>query len=378
MLQFLSMGIFSRKTEAVQTNDKPSILAQYDPQVLSTPLLTSLVPAMSMSRELALEIPSVARARNLICATIAAMPLELYRKSTGEELGKPVWLDQPSFNQPRSVTIAYTVDSLLFYGFALWKIVERYQEDGRPSRYEWVPNQRITPYYGTSEGHYIEGYYIDQIFYSNNDVVTFQSLNDGVLTTAARVLRGALDLEIASTLAASTPMPSGYIKNTGADLDPKEVQGLLAAWKQARSSRSTAYLTSTLEYSATAFSPKDMMYNEAKQEYATQIARAMNIDAFYLSADANNSMTYSNLLDSRKQFVSLTLQPFITAVEDRLSMNDVTAAGNEVRFDLDKSFLRANPIDDLAVIEKLLSLGLITVEQAMEMTDLTPNGNEGL
>jgi HK97 family phage portal protein len=372
------MGLF-RKTETITNVDKRStLIAQYDPQVLSTPLLTSLVPAMSMSRELALEVPSVARARNLICATIAAMPLELYRKSTGEEIGKPIWLDQPSFNQPRSVTIAYTIDSLLFYGFSLWKIVERYQEDGRPSRFEWIPNQRITAYYGTSEGHYIEGYYIDQIFYSNNDVVTFQSLNDGILTTGARVLRGALDLEIASTLAAATPMPSGYIKNTGADLDPKEVQGLLAAWKLARSNRSTAYLTSTLEYSPTSFSPKDMMYNEAKQEYATQVARLMNVDAFYLSADANNSMTYSNLLDSRKQFVSLTLQPFITAVEDRLSMNDVTANGNEVRFDLDKSFLRANPMDELAVIEKMLLLNLITVEQAMEMTDLTPNGNEGL
>lgn len=371
------MGIFS-KTEATNKSKPSSILAQYAPQILSSPLLTSIVPSQSITRELSLEVPSVVRARNLICATIAAMPLELYRKSTGEAIGKPVWLDQPAYNQPRSVTIAYTVDSLLFYGFALWRITERYQEDGRPSRFEWVPNTRITPYYGTSEGLYIEGYYIDQVFYSNNDVVTFQSLNDGVLTSGARVLRGALDLEIASTLATSTPMPSGVLKNVGADLDPKEVQGLLAAFKTARTQRSTAYLTSTLEYQAMSFSPKDMMYVDAKENYATQIARLFNVDAFYLSADANNSMTYSNLLDSRKQFVSLTLQPFITAVEDRLSMNDVTANGNEVRFDIDRTFLRANPIDDLLVIEKMLALGLITVEQAMAMTDLTPNGNGGI
>ena len=371
------MGLF-RKTEATPQTDKPSIIAQYAPQVLSTPVLTSLVPAQSITRELALEIPAVVRSRDLICNTIAAMPLELYRKSTGEELGKPVWMDQPSFNQPRSVTIAYTVDSLMFYGFALWIVKERYQEDGRPSRYEWIPNQRVTPFYGDSEGHYIEGYYVDQYFYSNDDVVTFQSLSDGILTKGARVLRGALDLEIASTLATSTPMPSGILKNTGADLDPKEVQGLLASWKQARANRSTAYLTSTLEYQATAFSPKDMMYQDAKENYATQISRLFNIDAFYLSADANSSMTYTNLLDSRKQFVSLTLQPYITAIEDRLSMNDVTANGNEVRFDLDDSFLRANPMDDLLVIEKLLSLGLINVEQAMEMTDLTPNGSNGM
>jgi hypothetical protein len=59
-------------------------------------------------------------------------------------------------------------------------------------------------------------------------------------------------------------------------------------------------------------------------------------------------------------------------------MNDITSMQNEVRFDLDASFLRANPMDELLVIEKLLSLGLITPEQAMEMTDLTPNGSEGM
>jgi len=369
----MTMGLFTRKESNTKNSD---LLAQYAPQVLSNNYYYAVAPVID--RATALEVPSVVRARNLICGTIASMPLELYRKSTGEELGKPVWMDQPSPNQPRAITISYTVDSLIFHGWSLWKITSRYSEDGRPASFEWVPNSRITPQYEGYNNYYISGYEIDGVIYSNDDVVTFQSLNDGILTTGARVLRGAVDLEIASTLAAATPQPAGILKNTGADLDPKEVQGLLASWRQARSQRTTAYLTSTLEYQANSFSPKDMMYNEAKQDYATQIARLMNLDAFYLSADANNSMTYSNLLDSRKQFVSLTLQPFITAIEDRLSMNDVTANGNEVRFDLDKSFLRANPMDDLLVIEKMLTLGLITVEQAMAMTDVTPNGSNGM
>lgn len=364
------MGIFTRKEQP-----KPDLLAQYAPQVIQNGLTSSFIT--NISRNSALEIPSVARARNLICSTIAAMPLELYRKSTGEEIGKPVWLDQPAVNQPRAVTIAYTVDSLLFYGWALWLIKSRYQEDGRPASFEWINNSRITPQY-SNDDYTITGYAIDGVTYSNDEVVTFQSLNDGILTTGARVLLGALELEKASTISATNPQPSGVLKNTGADLDPKEVQGLLAAWKSARQNRTTAYLTSTLEYQPTSFSPKDMMYIEAKQDYATQIARLMNIDAFYLSADANNSMTYSNLLDSRKQFVSLSLQPFISAIEDRLSMNDVTAMGNEVRFDVDHSFLRANPMDELLVIEKMLSLGLIDINQAMEMTDLTPNGSNGM
>ncbi len=81
-------------------------------------------------------------------------------------------------------------------------------------------------------------------------------------------------------------MPSGYIKNTGADLPEQQVSGLLAQWKQSRQNRSTAYLTSTLSYETTGFSPKDMMYNEAQQYLATQIARAMNVPAYYISASS--------------------------------------------------------------------------------------------
>ena len=149
----------------------------------------------------------------------------------------------------------------------------------------------------------------------------------------------------------------------------------MAAWKRARAERSTAYLTSTLEYQPTSFSPKDMMMVESIQNMATQIARLCNVPAYYLSADMNNSMTYSNVQDERRQFVSLSLQPYITAVESRLSMDDVTPATQKISFDMDSGFLRANPIERLNVIEKMLNLGLITVEQAQSMEELSPNGN---
>ena len=121
-----------------------------------------------------------------------------------------------------------------------------------------------------------------------------------------------------------------------------------------------------------------MAYNEAKQDYATQIARLCNIPAYYLSADANASMTYSNVLDERKQFYARSLQPYVSIIEDRLSMNDITANGNNVKMDVDSSFLRPDAMERLLVTEKLLTLGLITVEQAMAMEDLTPNGNGGM
>jgi HK97 family phage portal protein len=207
-------------------------------------------------------------------------------------------------------------------------------------------------------------------------LVTFQGLTQGVLQTAGRTIQAALDLEKAAAVAAQTPMATGFLKNTGADMPESQVQGLLAAWKAARQSRSTAYLTSTLSYETVGFSPKEMMYNEASQYLATQIARAMNVPAYMISADMNNSMTYQNIIDGRKEFVAYSLQPFICAIETRLSMDDITTRGNEVRFAVEESFLRADTMQRLAAIEKMLQLGLIDVEQAKGMEDLTPYGNE--
>ena len=206
-------------------------------------------------------------------------------------------------------------------------------------------------------------------------LVTIQLGGEGILANGARVLRAAVDLEKAAAVSAATPVPSGILKNNGADLGEKEVAGLLAAWKRSRSERSTAYLTSSLEYQATAFSPKDMMYNEIQQYMATQIARICNVPAYYISADMNNSMTYSNVQDERRQFVSLSLQPFISAIEQRFSMDDLTPNTQYVSFDMDSGFLRANPMERLNVIEKMLNLGLISIEQAMAMEELSPNGN---
>jgi HK97 family phage portal protein len=372
------MGIFSR---AESPSKKSSVEAQYAPQVLgeyspyAMPFQYSYV-----SREDALSVPALQRCRNLLAGTIGAIPLELYKKSTNEELGSPVWLEQPSYSQPRSVTIAYTVESLLLYSQAFWQVVEIYNEDGRPSRFEWIANNRVTATLDSTNT-FVKSYAVDGTtlpMEGLGSLVTFQSLLPGILTTGVQTIRAAIDVHKAATIAASTPMATGYIKNTGADLDPKEVSGLLAAWRTARNNRSTAYLTSTLEYNPVSFSPKDMMYGDAIFNLSTDIARLCNVPAYYVSADANNSMTYANVNDERKQFLTLSLQPFISAIEDRLSMDDITARGNVVKFDIDKNFLRTDPLQELAVIEKLLQLNLITQEQAMEMTDLTPNGSQGM
>jgi len=343
-------------------------------------LYGSSTGAPFMDRYLALQVPSVVRCRNLLTGVIASIDLELYKKSTGAELESPLWLEQPDMRQPRSVTIAYTVDSLLFYGVAYWRVTSLYADDGRPSGFEWVANTRVTVQ-TNQDGTEIQSYSVNGVvtpMAGIGSLVTFQSLLPGVLETGARTIQSAIDVQKSASVALSTPMATVVLKNSGADLPEAQVSGILAAWKAARASRSTAFLTSTIDVQNIGFSPKEMAMVEASQYLATEIARLMNVPAYYISADMNNSMTYQNILDGRKEFVAYSLQPFISAIENRLSMDDITRHGNIVRFAIDETFLRADTAARLDAIEKMLSLGLIDLEQAQSMEQLSPMGlNEG-
>jgi len=373
--------------ETLGLKAKADVTAQYAPAIMDSTYgagmysynsgLSNYGYGVSIDRNMALQVPSVSRCRNLIAGVISSIELGLYKKSTGKKLESPLWLDQMDIRQPLSVTLAYLVDALMFYGVAYLKVQSIYFDDQRPSGFEFVPNTRVTV---------TTNQYGDQVeYYSVNGVrvpmdgigslVTFQSLLPGILQTGGRTIQAALDIQKAAAVAAATPMATTILKNTGADLPEAQIQGLLAAWKSARNNRSTAYLTSTLEAQNLGFSPKDMTYNESSQYLATEIARLMNVPAYYISADMNNSMTYQNILDGRKEFVAYSLQPFISAIENRLSCDDITAHNNRVRFAIDETFLRADTMARLDAIEKMLNLGLIDVEQAQSMEQLTPNGS---
>jgi HK97 family phage portal protein len=372
LLQTLGIG-----KKDIEAQLSPPIMSQtYGAGVYSFGGLYNTNGIPFIDRNLALQVPAVSRCRNLICGVIASIDLELIQKSTGRKLENPVWLDQLDLRQPRSVTISYLVEALLLYGVGYLRVNSVYQDDLRPSGFEWVANTRVTvttDKYGDEVDYYsINGQRVPDS--GVGSLVTFQSLLPGVLETGGRTIQAALDIQKAASVAAATPMATGFIKNSGADLPEAQISGLLAAWKAARNSRSTAYLTSTLDYQTVGYSPKEMMYNEASQYLATEIARLMNVPAYYISADMNNSMTYQNIIDGRKEFVAYSLQPFISAIENRLSMDDITRRGNIVRFALDETFLRADTLKRLEAIEKMLTLGLITVEQAQALEELSPDG----
>ena len=356
---------------------KPVIKAELAPNVNKAIAYApwGLIDSYSVTRERAMEVPAIARSRNVICNTLGSIPLELYARD-GRHMRKHSWMEQPDLNTPRSVTMAWTIDSLAFFGRAYWQVTNTYAEDGRPSRFTWIDPRRVTWETNASNTQ------IAQYFVDNNPVpmsgvgslVTFQALDEGVLARGGKTIATAHGLETAAYNISQDPVPMGILKNSGFDLSEDQIISSLNAWKQARKTKSTAYLNSNFEYQVVGFDSKSMQLVEARQHIASEIARLMNVPAYVVGADQQANMTYSNAVDTRKDLVNNTLRGYIAAIEDRLNMADITAAGTYVRFDLD-DYLREDAKTRTEIVTTLLTNGIINIDEAREMEDLAPRGS---
>lgn len=375
------MGILSALGLVTATTPKEPqaahILSEYHAPVMnSTGSFYYGYQQVPIARDAAMAVPAVANCRNLIVNVLAPLELEMYRESDDVKLPTPPWLKQPDYRQPRAITMSWTLDSLLFFDCAFWRVTEVSKTDGRPSRFEFVNYNRVTPKLN-SLGTEVEFYTVDGTKcpdWGVGSLITFQGMNGGgVLTRGGRTIQAALDLEKAVATLAQTPMPSGVILNKGVDLPEDQITGLLSSWRNARSNRATAYLSANLEFQATQFSSEELGYDKARQYMALEISRLCNIPGDLIDSQIIRSNTYQNIQDRRRDFVDMCLMNYITAIEDRLSMSDISSENTCVKFEINEAFLRSDAMTRLAVIEKMLTLGLISLQQAQVMEDLAPS-----
>ena len=336
---------------------------------------------LGATRSEAMSVPAIARARNLIAGTIAGMPLLSYvddeQAGTNVEIPRLPWMRQPEADTPRATTLAYTVDSLLFYGRGYWRVTDIYREDGRPRQFEWIDPTYVTFDIDLETGR-ITRYYVNLTPVPASGIgslVVFSSLDEGILIRGGQTIKAAFELEAATVNYARNPAPSITLKNTGMDLPSEQVEKLLSRWRESRRSSggSVAYLSAALDMSSVGFSPKDMMLVDAREYQVAEIARLTGIPPWYLGAETGGSMTYSNVNSTRRDLLDFSLHPYVSAIEQRLSMDDVTPRGTHVSFSF-TDFLRSSPIERAQLYNALVPLGILTPEEARQLEDTAPGG----
>lgn len=322
-----------------------------------------------VDRKQAMCVPAVRRGRQIIAGTLGAAPLIATRKrgdKAPERVARQL-LSQPDPDVTAGFTMTWTIDDLLFYGVSWWLVTER-GIDNFPSRAQRLHPSRMR--IDTASGKI----YVDGKETLDKDLIRFDGPDEGILEYGSRALKTSILLENAVRNYARLDIPLGLIQDEDGSLTPTEVQEMLDSWEAARVARSTGYLPSGLKYINPNFNAEQLQLGQARGFQAQEIARLMNLPASYINAPTNDSLTYSTTESNRRELVDMTFAPYKGAIEQRLSMPDVTPAGTNVQFDLGM-FLRGDIKSVIDTGAAAVNAGLMTVDEVRtEWLGLPPIG----
>lgn len=322
----------------------------------------SVPVAPRIDRKSALQVPSVKRSRDLIAGSIGQLPLTL--SAPDRRTVPAVLLEQPEADRTRTWTLTRTVEDMLLDGIAWWRVLER-DSRGYPTKVRRLDPRTVTVQKDgkvyVSKGRQHSGMANEWV--EDRDLIRFDSPNEGLLTAGARAIRTCLRLEAAAANYAEGAPPVDWFESSDG-VDPDDPQQLVDDWAQARKVNATPYIPTGITYKRDGWTPKELQLVEAREQASLEIARAAGVDPEELGI-STTSRTYANMFERRKAFLDFTLGPFMSAIEQRLSMGDVSPRGYSARFDLD-AFLRSDPAGRYAAYAAGLAVGAITPEEIRE------------
>lgn len=340
-----------------------------------------------VTREKALTVDAVIRGRNLLCS-FAALPM-VTRDAKGKVIESKL-LNQIDPNTPNVITIAGTVDDLIFEGYAWWRATD-WDASGFPISCEKLDARTVTmtPPADRAKGLrtlpseqklplgtvWVEGVQTPiRDALGRPIMIRFDSPNPGLLKSGARSIRRLLLLETAGARYADNPRPQDYFTpEDGADtLGDTEIEEVLTAWKLARKKRTTAYVPAAMKYNTVdAPTPVELQIIEQQRKAEIGIANRMGLDPEDLGI-STTTRTYQNGVDRRQDRVNDVYAPYMEAITQRLSMNDISRRGHVVVFDLN-NYLKPDPKTRWENHKTAVEIGAMSIAEVRDVEDLDPN-----
>ncbi len=340
----------------------------------------SSAAGLRVSREEALAVPAVQQGARMI-RVISTLPLAEYRIEDNERVDSPL-LRQIDPDIANVVTLAQTVDDLLFEGISWWRVTARdfagFPVAARHLQFQSVVVQQnngrsmpaplpsgIDPRGATV--------YVDGVQTPWSDLIRFDSPEPPLCAVAGNAVRRALAQDAAANMYAANPKPLDYFREVEGALPmtDEDQAEFLNDWRAMRRQRGTGFVPPNLEYHEVAApTPQELQLVELSREASLDLANALGVDPEDVGV-STTSRTYANAAERRLDRVNVTLSPYMRAITDRLSMGDVTRRGYVVRFDLD-AFLRGDAASRWSMYSTAVGIGAMTVNEVRAAEGLPP------
>lgn len=314
-----------------------------------------------LTRSEAMQIPSVAKIRNRICAKLGSFPVVVMKGSL--PYSSPVaWAQSIEQKRTNLVTLSWVTDGLIFYGRAFLLITEKYAT-GHPRYFKFVPEWNANV---DNRGRLVEAW---GEAVGPNDYIRIDAHHTGLLCDGQKALKVAAAVAVSAAKAADNPVPSIELHQTGGTaLTPEQIDHLIGRWSEARRGKNggVAYTSESIEAKVHGQAAEQLLIN-AQNLADVNIARAMGAPAWSIDATTNgSSITYGNVNSRSRELVEDTLQPYMDAIMQRLSLDDVLAAGVWARMDVSE-LLKDSYATRMGGHKTAIDAGIYTPEDVQKM-----------
>jgi HK97 family phage portal protein len=336
----------------------------------------------------ALNIAAVHSAVSLIADTISTLPVDVYFRDDGNRRPfrpKPMWVGQPDVNFPgHAVFYNALLVSLLVDGNAFVRVFSNRQ--GEVVNLE-VLNPSTVEVRRNAQGRLIfivQGE--DKTLTSEQIIYIPDLLRPGSIRGISRVhaLRENLSLHKALEAYASTFFGSGttlhgVIEYPGA-LTHEQAESLRSSFDNAhkgwRKSGRTGILSGGAQFKATQADPEKSQALEARRMAVEDVARIWRIPSHMLNLPGTN--TYSSVEQNMLGFVSHTLRPYVTKIEDAMSTLMSRYPGGAdafIKFNMN-GLVRGDIQSRYAAYSTGLQSGFLAINDIRRLEDLSPQAGD--
>lgn len=331
-----------------------------------------LMPAISLS--------SVFAAVELISNSVAELPIKV---KTNKDNQSSIINNHPIYNLfnnsllTKYMLIKMMITDMLLYGDGFAHI--KRAADGTPVELVYCPHgtvsiqyneQRQTLYYTAPsivKGR-IEPINMLHILKNSKNGVEGR----GVLEYANKTIQLASYTEkAASDYFSSGCHVAGILSTTSPRLTEEQRNSIRTAWNQSHGKNGTgmAVLEAGMSYQAVSSNSKDSQLLETRLFNIQDIARFFNINPVLLGDLSHSS--YSTIEASLLEFVTHTLFPYITLVEEEFTRKLIKPSEKDLYIDLDENFmLKSDKSSQASYLNTLVGGGIMTPNEAREQLGL--------
>lgn len=309
--------------------------------------------AAPLTRNEAMSIPAMARARHIIC-TAARLPLAVAPAGYAND----ALIRQPDPARTRTAVHTDTLDSLLFHGAAVWRVTARYA-DNRPRAAVFVPIGELT-----RNG---DGWQIANRPVPAADLIFFEAPHEGLLKFGTRALRAALNVDKAYSGTATNPVVAAELHQlSGAILTADEKSALIAKTREAMRNRGIVYTNEAVELRVHRAETENLLI-AGRNAAAVDIARTVGIPAPLIDAyPAGSSGTYANFQARMREARDIGVDAYARCITDRLSLDDILPRGVACAHVWD-GMLRETFADRMTGYAAALETGVYSLDELREI-----------